>query len=346
MLPQFDLAAASTALAAASAAHLRARGVAAKVVTHAGPSFPAARVVRQQGEGATTVIIPTRNRLPLLKKCLTSIAPAMRGARASIVVIDNDSTDSATLAYLDEIDGSIAKVKRIAGPFNFARLNNIAVAAADSEFVCLLNNDLEACDAFWLGEMLGRAAPADVGAVGALLVYPSGIVQHGGVVLGPNFAATHAFNDRMADDPGYGDLLLVARECSAVTAACLLTRRADYLAVGGMDEVRLPINFNDVDYCLKLRASGKRIIWTPYARLIHVESASRGGEARTDRARLYERELRLLRLRWGNALIDDPYYSPVLSLDPIPFSALASPVRRMEPRTGRKPVAADVPPGC
>jgi O-antigen biosynthesis protein len=192
---------------------------------------------------------------------------------------------------------------------------------------------------------LNRIAPSDVGAVGAMLVYPSGVIQHGGVVLGPNFAATHAFNDRMVGDPGYSDMLLVAHQCSAVTAACLLTRRADFLAVGGLDEIRFPINFNDVDYCLKLAAAGKRIVWTPYARLAHVESASRGRDAAPDRKHRFNRELMNLRNRWGEVLVDDPYYNPTLSLDPIPFSALAWPLRNMGPRMLRQPVPTDIPDG-
>jgi GT2 family glycosyltransferase len=295
--------------------------------------------------GRVTVVVPTRNRLPLLKKCIESIAPAVRKAGGDILVLDNDSTEPETLAYLSEVDGTIAKVIAVEGPFNFARLNNIAADAADGEFLCLLNNDIEARDDTWLEEMLSRIAPQDVGAVGALLLYPSGVVQHGGVVLGPHFAAAHAFNDRIAADPGYGDLLRVAHECSAVTAACLLTRKADYLAVGGMDEVRFPVNFNDVDYCLKLRASGKRIVITPHARLLHLESVSRGRDTAPDRKWRFQRELDQLRTRWGETIADDPSYSPVLSLDSIPYSALAWPYRNMASRTQRTPKLLDVPPG-
>jgi GT2 family glycosyltransferase len=193
--------------------------------------------------------------------------------------------------------------------------------------------------------MLSRIAETDVGAVGALLVWPSGVVQHGGVVLGPNFAATHAFNDRIDSDVGYTDLLRVAHECSAVTAACMVTRRSDYLEVSGMDEVRYPVNFNDVDYCLKLRALGKRIVFTPHAKLRHLESASRGLNIKPHNKARYERELQNLRAKWGNVLAADPYYSPTLSLDPIPFSALAWPTRAMEPRVNDLPVPTQVPPG-
>jgi GT2 family glycosyltransferase len=147
------------------------------------------------------------------------------------------------------------------------------------------------------------------------------------------------------DDCGYAGMLNVARETSAVTAACLLTRKADYLAVGGLDEVNFPVNFNDVDYCLKLRALGRRIVVSPHARLLHLESASRGSDQRPDRANRLQRELRALRARWLEAIIDDPYYSPLLSLDPIPFSALAWPPRSAGLRVNRPPRAVDIPRG-
>src|SRR5262249_43952830 len=140
--------------------------------------------------------------------------------------------------------------------------------------VCILDDAVKASDELWLDEMLGRIAQRDVGAVGAQLIWPSGVVQHGGIVLGSSFATAPAFNDRIVTDVGYGDLLRVAHECSAVSAACLVTKRRDFLAVGGMDEVRFPVNFSDVDYCLKLRAAGKRIVFTPHAKLVHTDAAS------------------------------------------------------------------------
>jgi O-antigen biosynthesis protein len=223
-------------------------------------------------------------------------------------------------------------------------LNNLAVARVNSKYLCLLNNDVEALDDQWLEEMFGRIAEPDVGAVGALLLWPSRVVQHGGLVLGPDFRAEHAFNDRIEGDPGYGDLLRVAHECSAVTAACMLTRRSDYVEVGGLDETNLSIAFNDVDVCLKLRALGRRIVFTPHAKLIHLESVSRGGDDRPDRTNRYERELRTLRARWGDVIVDDPYYNPNLSRD-IPYSALAWPPGVREVRVPALPVCKDVPPG-
>ena len=303
------------------------------------------RIVRALDRPRTTIVIPTRNRRDLLEDCIESIQPAVKRTQAEILIVDNDSTDPDTLGYLAKLDNRVATVLRVPGEFNFPRLNNCAAKAADGEILCLLNNDVKALDDHWLDEMLSRITEADVGAVGALLVWPSGVVQHGGVVLGPNFAATHAFNDRIDSDVGYSDLLRVAHECSAVTAACMVTRRHDYLEVGGMDEVRFPVNFNDVDYCLKLRALGRRIVFTPHAKLVHLESASRGLDVRANHKERFERELQNLRAKWGPVLAADPYYSPMLSLDPIPFSALAWPARAMDPRINSPPIPTQVPPG-
>jgi GT2 family glycosyltransferase len=345
ILPQMAREGASEALAAATRAHLQRRGVDARVEPGHGEVLPAAKVARSHLGVSVTIVIPTRDRRALLEACLESLRPALSRRSCEIIILDNGSTDRDTLEYLASIDGGVANVMRIDGAFNFARLNNAAALAAKGDYLCLLNNDVQALDAYWLEEMLGRMCEPDTGAVGAQLLWPSGVVQHGGVVLGANFAATHAFNDRMDGDPGYGDLLRVAHECSAVTAACLLTRRKDYIDVGGMDEFRFPVNFNDVDYCLKLRAAGKRIVFTPHAKLLHLESASRGADTRVDRKQRLDRELRNLRAKWADVLIDDPFYSPMLSLDPVPFTALAWPLREMGCRLARRPIPVHVPPG-
>lgn len=345
VLPEFDLNTRGPTLAAATRAHLKARGSVAQVTPAPGGVMPAVRVSRPASREKTTVIIPTRNRRKLLQDCFESIQPAVKKRDTEIIIVDNDSSDAETLEYLAMLNGNLARVIRVAGEFNFSRLNNIAARAAAGASLCLLNNDIKALDGNWLDEMLGRLMGEDVGAVGALLLWPSGVVQHGGVVLGPGFAATHAFNDRISGDVGYGDLLCVAHECSCVTAACLVTRRSDYLAAGGMDEIRFPVNFNDVDYCLKLRAAGKRIVFTPHAKLFHLESASRGNDKARDSSGRFERELQNLRTKWGEVLVAESYYNPMLSLDPIPFSALAWPPREMEPRLAARPRPVLAPPG-
>lgn len=341
----FDAKSASATLAAAGRAHLQRRGIRCRTKETSAGVFPAIQILRGYEKLRTTIIIPTRNRRRLLENCIDFILPAIRRTRADLLIVDNETTDTETLSYFAKIKKRGAKVLRVPGSFNFSRLNNRAAEVACGEVLCLLNNDVKALDEFWLDEMLSWISAADVAAVGALLVWPSGIVQHGGVVLGPSFAATHAFNDRVEGDAGYTELLRVAHECSAVTAACMLTRRKDFLRVGGMDEVTFPVNFNDVDYCLKLRALGKRIVFTPHAKLLHLESASRGVGSPGNSEQKFERELRNLRTKWGSLLAADPYYSPLLALDPIPFSALAWPLRPMEPRINEPPVPTLAPSG-
>jgi GT2 family glycosyltransferase len=344
-LPKFDEKAAGATLAIATSKHLQHRNIEAQVTRRFGGFLPAVKVTRTSEYPRVTIIIPTRNRKALLKDCIESIRPAVEKTETEILIVDNDSTDPDSLSYLAHLENSDVKVLHVSGEFNFPRLNNRAANVARGEMLCLLNNDIKALDDRWLEEMLSRVADGGVGAVGALLISPSGVVQHGGVVLGPSFAATHAFNDRIDGDGGYGDLLCVAHECNAVTAACLVTPKRDYVAVGGMDEVRFPVNFNDVDYCLKLRAIGKRIVFTPDAKLLHLESASRGIDIKNHEKKRFERELQNLRSKWGSTLATDSYYSPILSLDPIPFSALAWPPRTVEPRVNSLPVPMQVPAG-
>ena len=344
-IPSFDRAEAAKSLGAATLEHLTANGSQATIGRIGGTVFPAIAVRRASSSCRTTVIIPTRDRVDLLAKCLDSIRPAVNQHGAEILFVDNESSDTETLNYLERVKKNGTTVLRIEGAFNFARLNNIAVERVKTENVLLLNNDVEATDDRWLDELTSRLAGPDVGAVGALLIWPSGIVQHGGIVLGPNFDAAHAFNDRRADESGYTDLLSVAHECSAVTAACLLTRTADYVAAGGMDETCFAIAYNDVDYCLKLRARGRRIVFTPHAKLIHRESISRGTDRKRDTAGRFHREREWLRAKWGGVLAADPYYNPSLALDTYPYSALAWPPRDRSGRRQTRPMPTEQPQG-
>ena len=152
--------------------------------------------------GKVSILIPTRDRVDLLKPCMESLERTLAGVDAEIIVIDNDSASPETQAYFAEISGRGARVAYVGGPFNYARIIDAGASIARGEFLLLLNNDVEALRAGWLEEMLGRMAEPDVGAVGSLLVWPSGVVQHGGVVLGLGFAAGHAFNERIEGDFG------------------------------------------------------------------------------------------------------------------------------------------------
>lgn len=304
---------------------------------------PALRIRRRiDRHNHVSIIIPTRDRVDLLRACIESLRQCTEWPHYDVIVVDNDSSDKETLQYLTDLERLGNTILRQPGPFNYSRLNNAAAASARGPFLLLLNNDTECVEKGWLTAMLEAAQDEDVGAVGARLLWPSGIVQHGGVVLGPYMGAVHAFNDHHADDSGYDDLMCVSHEASAVTAACLLLRKADYFSVGGLDERLFPVNFNDVDLCLKLRQAGKRNIWTPHATLLHKESASRGQDLGLERQGRATRELRHLRLKWGEALLTDPYYSPCLNLDGYPYSGLAWPPRKRSVRLNMPPQPASV----
>ena len=333
-IPRESLQGQADALEAATSSHLQARGLAVTVTAGRGAVFPAVKVARRPSgrRPLVSIVIPTRDRVELLSACITSIRALTQDARYEIVIVDNDSAAATTLNYLDEC-GDFAKVVPVGGPFNYSRLNNRGVDAARGDVICLLNNDTEIIDPHWLTELLSRLAEPNVGGVAPMLLWPNRMVQHGGIVLGPNFAASDAFNDCLQGDAGYGDLLRVAHEPSAVTAACLLVRRADYLAVSGFDEIAFPVLFNDVDFCLRLKAKGRRIVFTPHTALLHHEAGTRGGDTSRAAQARFKRELAQLRQRWGRVLADDPAYSPFLNLDPYPFSALAWPPRPAVVRT-------------
>jgi GT2 family glycosyltransferase len=298
---------------------LRARGIAAEVVT-APRARQFQRIVYRLPDPPPPVslIIPTRNRADLLARCVAGLVKATDYPALDIAIVDNDSDEPDAVALLREL-AKRPGIRVIAhpGPFNFAAINNRAAAATDGAILAFLNNDIEVTHPDWLREMASRAAQPDVGAVGAKLYYPDGRIQHAGIVtgLGPDQIAGHVYNAAPREMSGsYGDLML-AREVSAVTAACMVVRRSVFLQAGGFDEINLPISYNDVDFCLRLRERGYRNVLTPFAELTHRESASRGADDLPQaRARL-RREIAYMRSRWGDALLRDPYFNPNFSLD-------------------------------
>jgi GT2 family glycosyltransferase len=258
-----------------------------------------------------------------------------------VIVLDNESSDPRTLACFDEAARRGVRIARIGGPFDYASIVNKGASIASHDRLLLLENGVEALGPGWLEEMLERMVEPDVGAVGATLLWPSGVVRHGGVVLGPGLAAADAFNDRLDGDPGYGDLLRVAHEASALAAACLMTDLRLFLEVGGLDGLHFPAHYTDVDYGLKLRARGLRLVVTPHAKLRRRVPAARGQDFPPGRLK---GEQRHLRSAWGEVLLADPYYNPLLSLDPIAFSGLAWPPRPGEPRQPSSPPRRPLPP--
>lgn len=264
---------------------------------------------------AVTLIVPTRNAVALLRQCIESIVGGTAYPDFDILVIDNGSDDPDALAYLRELGASPGiEVVRDDGPFNYAGLNNRAVARARGEVVALVNNDVEVGSSGWLQEMVSIAVQPGVGAVGAKLLFADETVQHGGVLLGVGGIAAHAHKHVPAWHPGYFQRAQSLQSMSAVTAACLVVQKRLYEEVGGLDERHLKVAYNDIDFCLKLQAAGYRNVWTPHAVLFHHESATRGQEVSdAQRARLAEEEL-CMRQRWSNLIANDPAYNPNLTI--------------------------------
>jgi GT2 family glycosyltransferase len=311
--------------------HLRSSGTAAEVLPGLAAGLHHVRYHLPDPPPRVTLVVPTRNAHALVETCVRSVRRLTRYPRYDIHLVDNGSDSAEALAAFEGLAraGDVV-LHRDPRPFNFSALNNTAVRRTDAELVCLLNNDIEALHPEWLEEMVSVALQPGVGAVGAKLFYPDGRIQHGGVLVGLHGAADHAYAGSPGDAPGYAQQLLVRREISAVTAACLVVRRALYLEVGGLDEEAFPVSFNDVDFCLKLRDRRYRNVWTPHARLVHHESASRGRARSPEEKARADRELAALRERWAGALQDDPYHSPNLSLSS-KVPCLAWPPRERRP---------------
>jgi len=261
-----------------------------------------------------TLIVPTRDRADLLRTCVGSLLTRTRYPALSLLIVDNGSVEPDALALLATLERDArVRVLRRPGPFNFSALNNDAVALADTPLIGLVNNDVEVIAPDWLAEMVAHALRPGVGAVGAKLLFPDGRIQHGGVVVGFHGVADNAQQAFDGAAPGYAGSAVTTQNVSAVTAACLLCRRDAYLAVGGLDEEAFAVSFNDVDFCLKLRARGLRVIWTPHALLTHHESASRGADRSLEAHRREAAEADRLRAKWRTETFADPFYSPNLA---------------------------------
>jgi GT2 family glycosyltransferase len=261
------------------------------------------------------VIVPTRNRLDLLRPCLEGLAKT-NYPDVEVIVVDNDSDDPATVAYLGDLRHSGCRVFRHSGPFNFSAINNRAAGEARGEVLCLLNNDVEVLEPEWLSVMVTQALRDEVGAVGAQLLYPDGRIQHAGVVLGICGGGAHAHRFLRPGEQGYFKRHRLPQFVSAVTAACLVVRRDRFLAVGGFDERNFPVAFNDVDFCMRMNQQGWQSLYEPRATLIHRESISRGDDRNPADAARFASELAALRRLWGTGERVDQFHHPELS----PFS--------------------------
>jgi GT2 family glycosyltransferase len=259
-----------------------------------------------------SVIIPTRDRVDLLRTCVEGIRQGTDYPAIEIIIVDNDSRDASTLDYLQSLAlQPDMRVLRWEGRFNYAAINNAGAALARGEVLCCLNNDTVIIQEEWLREMVGHALRPDVGAVGPLLRYPDGRVQHGGVVLDQFPYLRLALRQLPGRPPPLPFALQEIRNVAALTGACLVLRRELFEAVGGFDEA-LAVAYNDVDLCLKLRSAGYWLVFTPFAELVHVHGASRGPEDTPEKRARHQREIDYLRGKWGERATHDPFTNPNL----------------------------------
>jgi glycosyltransferase involved in cell wall biosynthesis len=316
----------------AIADHCRRQGMPGKVVP-CPENAESHRVIRPLPEPAplVSIIIPTRDRAELLKRCVESIQARTDYSPFEILIVDNGSVEPSTLSFFRAIEQPGVRVISENGPFNYSRLNNRAAKQARGDILVFLNNDTEIDDGGWLTEMVSHAARTEVGAVGARLWYPDGTLQHGGVVLGLGGVAGHAFPHIPRGHPGYFNRAMLQQNCSAVTGACLAVRKAVFEELEGFDEVNLGVTFNDIDFCLRLTERSYRVVWTPYANLIHHESASRGHQRTREEQAEFERAVDYMQTTWGVELMHDPFYNPNLSLNPPGFEIAVPPRRQAVP---------------
>lgn len=259
-----------------------------------------------------SIIIPTKGNIKLLQACIESIKTKSSYKNYEIIIVDNSKKEE-TRKYLGSLKYTVLFYNE---PFNFAKINNFAVKHARGERVVFLNDDTQVISQDWIERMLEHSVKPDVGIVGALLLYMNNTIQHAGVLIGVGGVTSHAFDGLQGDDQGYKGLVQTVRECSAVTAACMMIKKNLFEQMGGFDE-SYAFSFNDTDLCLRLREKGYLVIYTPYAKLYHHGTASRPYIEDDSETSNFVK-------RWHDLILKgDPYYDSNLSR-----------IRPFEPKTG------------
>lgn len=268
-----------------------------------------------------SILIPNKDHIEDLQKCMNSIEEKSTYKNYEFIIIENNSTGPETFDYYKEIEKKEnVTVLYYKDEFNYSKINNFGVEHANGEYLLLLNNDTEIINPDCLAEMLGYCMREDVGIVGARLYYEDDTIQHAGVVLGFGGIAGHTFIGSSRYDNGYFSRIICAQDYSAVTAACMMTKKSLYQEVGGLTE-EFRVAFNDIDYCMKVRETGKLVVYNPAAELYHYESKSRGLEDTPEKVERFNSEVARFIERWNKQLqAGDPYYNPNLSLDKADFS--------------------------
>ncbi|RHP44270.1 glycosyltransferase family 2 protein [Ruminococcus sp. AF33-11BH] len=269
-----------------------------------------------------SIIIPNKDHIDDLKRCMESIEQKSTYKNYEYIIVENNSTDSATFEYYKKLEAENPKVRMVYwdGVFNYSAINNYGASFAKGEYLLLLNNDTEIINPDCLEELLGYCMRKDVGAVGARLYYEDDTIQHAGVVIGFGGIAGHCFVQHKRGTTGYCHRIICAQDYSAVTAACMMVKKSAFDAVGGLSE-ELAVAFNDIDFCMKLRKAEYLIVYNPYAELYHYESKSRGLEDTPEKVARFNKEIATFEKKWPEILENgDPYYNPNLTLKSQDFS--------------------------
>lgn len=313
----------------AIADHLQRTGISARV----GPVLKSYYQIDYDLSGPpplVSIIVPTTLSSATTAKCLRSILERSSYGDFELLLLVHSEhlRDAKNRSEFSPIlaDHRIRAIQYDERPFNYSRVSNLGARSAHGKFFCFFNDDVEVITPSWLERMIARAMLDGVGAVGAMLYYPSGIIQHAGVVLGVDQVADHVFKGRRRGYPGYFGRALLEQDYSCVTAACMVVRREVFEAVGGFDET-LPVAFNDVDLCIKIRLAGTRIVWTPWVEMYHHESLTLGRHDSPARRDQFQHDIKTIRERWKDVLDTDPCYNPNLSLARASAFSLAWPPR-------------------
>ena len=275
-----------------------------------------------ESEKLVSIIIPTKNGYKDVQRCVSSIIEKTTYQNYEIIMADNGSTDPKMHELYAEFEQQLPGrffVESIDIPFNFSNINNRAAKKAHGEYLLFLNNDTEVITENWLTLMVSFAQQERIGCVGAKLLYPNNTVQHAGVILGLGGVAGHGHYGYPHGDLGYFGRLAINVNYSAVTAACLLMKKADFDAVGGFEEA-FTVAFNDVDLCLKVQALGRDNVWLHEAELYHFESQTRGYDDKGKKKKRFEQEKVMMEEKWGPLIENDPFYNPNLTRDIPNFS--------------------------
>ncbi len=271
---------------------------------------------RIQGDPLVSVVIPNKDHVKDLDLCLRSILNQATYRNLEFIIIENNSTHKETFAYYDAIQKEFPQVRVVVWKreFNYSAINNYGATFAKGQYLLFLNNDTELMEPRIFEEMLGFCQREEVGAVGARLLYQDDTIQHAGVVVGFGGIAGHTFIGLHKAENSYFHRAMCAQDYSAVTAACMMTKAELFRQVGGFTE-ELAVAFNDIDYCMKVRAAGRLVVYAPYAVLHHYESKSRGLEDTPEKVARFHREIAIFSRRWPEILAKgDPYYNPNLTL--------------------------------